>query len=203
MVNFSSATKINALVKSALQRNAETKENNTISALGVIPSNGTTIGLNSIIEGIDYNQRIGRTITSKNIQIDLFATAPAAGGNDAGFFALVYDSQPNSGIATFATIFDITAAQPGQAFKSTGTGVDKRFRVCWMEHFAVITGSEPFKMRKFWKCQDPSPVQYNQAPAVAPITGAYILCVGSMSNTGVVGTSSSFSINARYQFTDL
>lgn len=199
-VNFKAS--LPAVVKRILSSQMETKEVSAYQVTIPIPASGLTSILNNIAEGLDINNRVGRTVCSKNILIDYYITPPTTASLiDSGFAALVYDSQSNSTAATFGNIFDISVAPPGLSFKNTLSGTDKRFRVCWIEHYSVQSGGNSFKVRKFWKCQD-GKVEFNTSASAIAITGAYYLLFGSTNNTGSGLSSASITYNAKYQYTD-
>jgi hypothetical protein len=195
---------INSLVARAINAQAETKENPVGASLGIVPTGGTAIVLNNIAEGTDFNTRVGRTISPKNIQIDFSINPPNTVPNtDTGFVALVYDSQPNATAAAFYDIFLYGGSvTPGQAFKNTAAGYEKRFKICWIEHYAVGAGGDPVKMRKFWKCRE-GKTEFNTSSGAVAITGAYYICVGSVSNSGTGSTSAYWTYNSKFTFTDL
>lgn len=188
-------------VRRVLNRTTELKEiGKYYSAIHPTASTGYVAYINdSIATGGDINDRIGRHITSTQIQVDyqVYVTGQTL---DTGFVALVYDSQPNMGTPTFSNIFDDTLCPSGQAFRNTSQNGD-RFKVVKINQFAVSSaGPVVDKQRMYYKVPEAlQDTEYSSGSAGSPSTGLWILAIGSSNNSGTI-TSLDFLI--KYQFTD-
>lgn len=194
-----------AQVRKIMSKAGETKELNTYTA-ATNAAGGYTFCLNQIAEGDDDNQRNGRNIQPKSIYIDYYISGVTALSEDTGFVACVWDKQPNQATASFATVFDTTAATPGQAFKLNLANKD-RFQVLWFEPFIRQGGGTSggnaincrnrkfFDLMKFTKCE------YGGTAAAVPSTGAVLICMGSNTNSGTT-TSAQIAYNGRFAYND-
>lgn len=188
-------------VRRVLQRTTELKEiGKYYSAIHPTATTGYVAYINdSIATGGDINDRIGRHITSQQIQVDyqVYVTGQTL---DTGFVALVFDSQPNGGTPTFGDIFDDTLCPSGQAFRNTANNGD-RFKVAKIEQFAVSSaGPAVEKKRMYYKVPDAvQDTEYLTGSAGVPSTGLWMLAIGSTNNSGTI-LSLDFLI--KYQFTD-
>lgn len=210
---------IQSVIRRFLSSHAEAKELDTAAA-AVVVVNGYTNSLNSIAEGTDYTQRIGRHITPKYIVVDYWiqgASSASQGYFDAWYLSLVWDKQSDSGSAAYNTIYDMSAGNGyGQPFKATSTYKD-RFRILKEERGVIqntddgvagsiilgnFTGNIRGKM--FVKLEHPRyQCEFGVSGAAVPTVGNLLLCFGSNNNTGATTTSCSLTYNARFVFTDM
>lgn len=194
---------IHTLVVRELNKQAESKEITTYFNTNT-NTTGTVYVLNSVAEGTDYNNRIGRKIRSLQIQCDwTIYTTNTTFIPDSGFVALVLDKQPDGTGTGFGNIFDTSANNAGQAFRNTYQYPD-RFKVMWIEHFAISSaGPACQKFRKFHKVrEDMQDVSFPGSTATSPNTNAWYVCFGSVNpSSGSLLTYISF--NCKYQFKDM
>lgn len=194
-------TNLTKAVQRVLRKTTELKEvGKYYSAIHPTANTGYVAYINDqIATGGDINDRIGRHITSTQIQVDyqVYVTGQTL---DTGFVALVYDSQPNMGTPTFSNIFDDTLCPSGQAFRNTASFAD-RFKVCKINQWAVSSaGPVVDKQRMFFKIPESmADTEYSSGSSGSPATGLWILAIGSSNNSGTI-TSLDFLI--KYQFTD-
>lgn len=168
-----------------------------------VTQTGTVVLLNSVAEGDDVNNRIGRKVNVKQIDIMYHLVSTAI---DSAQVALVYDSQPNASNATYSQIFDLTASNPaGMAFKNTAT-FNKRFKVFWMDQQPDSDGSaDPTnyidRKRHFIKVPEAfQQVKYAGTTATTPNTGAWYLVFGAVNNTT---TTMNIRYTCKFQYTDM
>lgn len=205
---YSIQKNIQRTVFNTLSRQAESKEANTIITSANL-TGGYIQVLNNITEGTDYTQRIGRHISPRNIQVDYQILNPSS-QMDYGQVALVWDKSPDGGAATFNQIFDITSANPGNAFKNTSLYKD-RFRILWVDRFqlqseatSVLGNFESTRHSKFYKL--PSKFykcEYLSSGSSVPATGALYICMGSFLNGNGGLNGATLTANCRFTFTDL
>lgn len=80
---------------------------------------GSLADINTIAEGSDFNQRIGRKVRSKYLEYDLGVISTGSGTTPSDWtIHLVLDRQPNNTIATVAQILDVSVAPATYAFKN-------------------------------------------------------------------------------------
>lgn len=96
--------------------------------------------INSVGEGSDATQRIGRKITHNYIEVKLIINSYVTGPYDAGFWSIVLDRQPTGSLPAFTDIYDTTTASnvPGLACRNTLVNPD-RFKVLATEDYVVST----------------------------------------------------------------
>lgn len=190
----------------------EVKEFQVFATKNGVDQSGETVSLNSIAEGDDYNNRTGRRISGVGVYMDIIVDGPSTTtANDFGFMAVVLDKQPNASLPTFATIFDISTANPGQAFKNSFSRGD-RFEVLWLQPVATAfqagasvgnTLSTPSHIRHYIPLKgNAAKTLYNSANAEVPNTGALILCAGSFNNSATSTDNWRWSYNVKYTFVD-
>lgn len=121
----------------------------------------------SVPTGTDYNTRVGRSANHMYIEVNLVVTMEAdvtstdATYGDAGFWAIVFDRQPNGSTPAFSDIYDVSNGNPpGTAFRSTFNYQD-RFKVLANENWqagSVVkgvavtgggTGTAPYRCSRF------------------------------------------------------
>lgn len=175
-------------------------------SLSVVGVNGEVICLNSIGEGTEYNQRIGRLVHGRYIQMDIYATAPTDSSyQDSVTVALVYDRQPNNSTAAYNQVFDTSVIAIGQGFKQIALNSD-RFRIVRTWTTGVLdhaSSMDRARIRTFYKI----PRAYNLTRYIGsgsgvPQTGAWLVVVASIANTASAVSSASVQITCRYAFND-
>lgn len=197
---------LDSRVRRILRAASETKElNNYLS--GVNAAGGYISCINQVGEGDDDYQRNGRNIQPKAVVIDYYITLLSANIEDTGFVALIWDKQPNGGAATFANIYDTSAASPGLALRNTSSFKD-RFVVLWMEPFVrqnnqstAFGNFQNIRNRKYYSFPDNWRCEYGATAASVPTTGAVYIVMGSNNNSGT-GTSATLVANCRFTFND-
>lgn len=216
-----------AKVKKIIRDDADHKEVTTNVFTALNSTQAVTQLVNGVAEGVTNLTRIGKVITGMYIEVDLgiynyeSGTATAANSaGDFGFWAIVYDRQTNSGLATFANIFDQSnSGIAGVTFRKTTTFQD-RFHIVAREEWqvgqasggattpTVVTGAQPYHIKRFidlskiMKGQDQK-TDFNGTDAtVSSIDkGNFIFCCAgtlcsATSITQVVG-------QVKYRYTDL
>lgn len=210
-----SKVSLKSVVKRQIAALAEVKELDSWSPL-VNQSGGNALCVNQVPEGTDYNQRVGRHISSKYFYVDYYVNPPAGAAgtavSDTGLISLVWDRQSDAVGVSYSTIFDTTSASPGQALKLNAQYKD-RFTILWTEMFVVqslqagaLSGSGNFidvRKRKFTKLTGgKEKCEFGASGAAVPTTGALYLCFGTENNT--IGTgSASVNYNYRYAYSDI
>lgn len=182
------------------------------SVSGSIPANGTVLLLNSIGQGNDINQRIGRVIKMLGCQYRYAVQGPTASINgDWLRVTLVWDSQSNNGFSPLYTdIFDNSAGgSPINWLKNTRQYAD-RFTLIKDETIAVqnqvntnASGAE-FQTYKTGYCSLRSfgETQFIATGSGMPGTGSLLLCISTLQNTGLSSTSASMAGNFKITFSD-
>lgn len=177
-----------------------------ISAASAIPAGGQVIGLNSIAEGTDYTQRVGRQIAMKMLQLDLYLYPPTTPGVFDTFQAVVIIDKAGQGaVPAYGDIFDTTVAGPAQAFFNAKSNVN-RFRIVKSFYGTVQNGSPDIPKLIRQKIKLPAGlarVTYGATGAVLPLTNALYLVIASRTNTGNLVSCAAFQILSRLSFIDL
>lgn len=217
--------KLAGLVKRMISSKAEAKEvlTSLTSTLNATQSN--VILISGVAEGTDYNQRVGRSVSHKYIQIRVIInqqpqSAAANTFGDAGFWSIVLDRQPNGALSSFTNIYDTSAgaAVPGLAFRNTALYQD-RFIVLAREEWSTgstVTGNvgstggsgaAPYVCERFVdltkKIGRDGQQKFNGTDAtISSINeGALLFVVASSNSTANVPIS--VIGNAKYRFTDM
>lgn len=164
---------------------------------------GIIVQLNNIVAGTDYNQRIGRHMYMKSIDINLLLNPAVTSNTEFSLFALVHDRQTNGIAPIFSDIYDISIVTNGAlAFKNTRRFTD-RFTILWEER-SVTQGATGNYENTYWRKHIPirtelKEVEYENATASLPAHGAlYLVAI----NTSVAGTPPTISYGSKLTFYD-
>lgn len=218
-----------SLVKKMIGRQAEKKEvltsvNSTLTAA----AQANVILLNGIAEGTDYTQRVGRSATHQYIEVNIgiystvIGEATATQVGDFGFWALVYDRQPNGAQAAFTDMFDdsLGLGAVGTDFRITSTNQD-RFKILCREEWSVgannvgavasASGAVPYHIKKFVdlskaKGQDARGKYSGTGGSITAIDEGSILfvCASALANLSAgVGAETKVLGQCKYRFTDM
>lgn len=207
----------------AINSRAEKKYNdlfiNDSTTLALGSSNGVLYGLNFIAEGIESNQRIGKSVTHSYLELDIqfqVATqAIQAAQVGAAFpvrYSIVFDRQPNGAAPAFTDIYDnATITNLTQTYRNVSKFPD-RFLVLKSESFDIVLGQTILKKRvylqlnKILKGRD-SETKYNgTTAAVASLSHGTLLlavCCDVGSTTAVGAGVCVFQVGSRYRYTDM
>lgn len=180
-----------AQIKKVIRRDQETKYlDNLID--GVDLASGSVTSLNSISEGVDDGERIGRRIRTKYIQAHI-----AAGSTTTcrTWVALVLDRQPNNAVATFA---DIMTGQLGFELKNVQNNPE-RFKLLVRKDIDISSnGPNQLDLSMFYQFPvDNKDGDVSYSTTDVPTTNMIYLVGGTSNVDGVfvVGT-------IRYAYTD-
>jgi len=178
-----------ALIKRVMASQEERKYLDNYQA-STTSTAGTTACINQIAEGDDYNNRIGRKVSLKNIQYDVFIDVSNAAATEAGFWCLVLDKQSNNALAGYTTVFDTSVIAAPFAFKNDAT-FQERFQMLKFEPFVVSpSGNGGCHYRGFLPLETLLPedqvVQYAGTAAGVPNKNAILMCYGSTGGAGDV-----------------
>lgn len=196
------------MVRRIIERTAEAKELYTSSASTNVTTTGTVVPINNIAQGDDINNRTGKSIKTKQIDIQYRVISNTTNALGVSQVALVYDSQPNGTAPTYSAIFDITNINAGMAFRNTANFAD-RFKIFWIDQLPetetddVSLSGYVHRGRKFIKVRMDDPraeVRYGGTTAAVPNSGAWYLAFGDGVNTT---TNCSIQYACKYQFTDM
>jgi len=156
--------------------------------------------LNGIARGDDINQRNGREVTMKSIQLKGFMMATAGTGADQLIRTLiVYDRQTNAAALTALQV--LTLADP---IAPRNLENRRRFKILWDKTATINAASEPGTMRYFeWYRRLAHPITFNTdggATVAAITTGSlYAITIG----TNAVGATAGYSqFNCRIRYVD-
>lgn len=213
---------LNSMVRKAIGNAAEAKEvvnqfTQTFNATKVF-----TTCLNLLTEGTEYNNRVGRSVTHKYVEVSIglvnslanTSTAITSQG-DYGFWAIVLDRQPNQGLATFSTIFD---ESDGLGNRITYSNQD-RFKIICREEWSIGgnfqpptaanggTGAVPYHIHKWvdlsrMQGRDGKAKYTGNAGTIADLDeGAILFVMGSTLTTATANTV--LTANIKYRYTDM
>lgn len=197
---------VGQIVQREILKTAEMKENNSFASNTVSTTSGTVVVLNFIGEGDDANNRNGRKITTRAIDVKYRYLSTSANALSSAQVALVYDATPAASVATYATIFDTSSASAGISFKNTLNNKD-RFKVFWMDELPESNGSDStngytHRKRHYTSLKHFEAFQrtgYGATAASTPNTGGWYLCFGDTLNTT---SQALITYNVKYQYTD-
>lgn len=139
-------------VERAVARYQEKKALQVYSAQAAFTSTGSTL-LNGIAEGDSVNNRDGRLIMLKSLDISVMIAAGAAPTTNAyGTWFVVYDRQTNGANISFTEVYDTsTISDPALAHRNPS--FYERFKVLCREDFGIqgesgIDSPQPLTWRK-------------------------------------------------------
>jgi len=170
---------------------------------GVPPVGGISYCINQIAAGTDFFNRIGRHIKVVGIDFDMTFIPTATGNFDFGLAALVYDRQPNVSLATYADVY-AGGPPPGISFVNLATNAN-RFQILksWVcPPLNNLAGEAPRFRGTVRVPRNLVDVEYSSSSATIPSTGAFLILVGSFTNSGLMATSISTGFSTRILFTD-
>lgn len=158
--------------------------------------------LNGLVPGTGDNQRLGRRIQMKSIELKAYTSADTTTTINIVRFAIVLDRQANGAAPAFTDIYD--AASP-TALRNISN--KPRFKVLWDSGVIPIvgnittpaTGQELVTMEKYRKID--IPVQYNNGTAgdITDITtnSLYFVAVGAIAS-GTADSQLTGKVRVRY-----
>jgi len=99
----------------------------------------TAVVLNAIPQGADFNNRIGRKVYNKSLQLRGWVqNANTQGSEDFCRLVVLYDAQPNAALPTFATTFkDANAAAASTVLSGLNIDERERFKILLSEEFLI------------------------------------------------------------------
>lgn len=179
---------------------------------GAIPGIGAILLLNSLGQGTDINQRIGRVIKAIGLQYKFLAIGPTASGQgDFLRVSLVWDNQSNNGASPLYTdIFDSSAGGNQITwFKNTRQYAD-RFTIFKDMTIPVqnqIASAESAAMPPTYQqgyidlssCKE---TQWLSTSSGMPSTGSLLIAISTFLGGGSSATSASLVGNFKFTFQD-
>jgi Satellite tobacco necrosis virus coat protein. len=203
-------------VRRLIMRDHETKESYPNAGSASLSATGTVTLLNGVAQGSDLNNRIGRQVNHKQLQLNcavssgLTNTLPLC-----GFWAVVMDTDEAGALPAFGDIFDTANGLADFAFALRNTFNQKeRFIILKMEEFVLNpTSAEcalswreyiPLDKSTKLKPRNKIGVYDGTTSAVADVGKNALYFVSCKSNNAAFGSAQTGSIimNAKYQFTD-
>lgn len=83
----------------------------TAQAVYALDSTGTVALLNGVAQGADFNQRIGRKITMRSVQIrGLITPQDASVSSNLGRIMIIYDTQPNGALPAITDVLNVASS---------------------------------------------------------------------------------------------
>jgi len=170
-----------------------------VSTALAINTTSAMLLLNGIERGDDINQRNGREVTMKSIQLKMATTVTAGDGTDQIHRVLVvYDRQTNGAPLTTAQVLQTT-----DCFSPRNLENRKRFKILFDRTYNLNASGEPGSkhvLRFYRRLLHPITFNGGDAGNVADIiTGSlYMIVVGS-NVAGVTAGSSTGTCRIRYQ----
>ena len=171
---------------------SEWKQIDTYTGSIVADTTGALGLVNGCIQGADRNNRVGREITMRSIQVTgLSAVTSATGLDQTHRVLLVYDSQPNGTALTVAQVLDTTGINVTLAQKNRD-GI-RRFTILLDRLMRLNSNAEPGgaeAWRYYRRCNLPVRFNSGNAGTVADIeTGSlYLISLGSLAAGATAGT---------------
>lgn len=200
---------LNRRIKSIISKVAERKENDNVFSGNLIAlslTQNTFVGsLNSIAEGSDSNQRIGRSINLASVEMDISLLSNNVSWD--GFYAIVLDRQPNSSLPSFSDIFDVST------LGFVNVGIALRNTLSYQDRFVVLKRGE-INLNTSVNTQTHDKVfvdlgrlkgmdrtaNYSGSGAVVPNNAAVLVTIAGSTNAAL---STSFLANCKLRFTDM
>lgn len=173
----------------------------------VVPAAGWVGCINSVAEGTDYTNRLGRKLNGRYIQIDAYFSPPTTNPNlDTCLLNIVYDRQPNNATAGYSDIFDTTTVPIGLMFRQLAKN-QERFKIVRTWVVGPMNQNTPTsgaRIRSYYAIpKSKSQCRYIGTAATVPETGAWLVTVASFANTAAAATACTATIACRFAFIDL
>ena len=161
---------------------------------------GAILLLNGIARGEDYNQREGRQIFMKHMELRIQNAVTGGTGVDQHHrYLLVLDSQPNGGALTITNVLESvsTLAYPNLDYR-------QRFRILLDKTVVLNATAEPFSHtfeKHFLRLNIPVTFNNGNTGTIADIAtnSLYFIALGTQA-AGV--TAGSCTVTSRIRFTD-
>lgn len=116
----------------------------------VTTANPNTVGspvlLNGLTKGDDYNNRDGRQVRWKSIQMLLRATMHASATNTTIRYWCFLDKQPNAAAPTSGDLVDVSASSPVDAFRN----LSNRKRFVFLKEFRFTLDTDNSETTRKW-----------------------------------------------------
>jgi len=160
---------------------------------------GAVTLLNGIARGDDINERSGRQVTLKSIQMKVFSTATSGTGIDQiQRIMVIYDRQTNAAALTIAQVLNSASPMSQRNLENRA-----RFTILYDKTFPINADGESGSKRYFsWYRKLNHPVTFNSGDAgtVADITtgSLYFLTVGTVA-PGATAGSTNGTFRVRYE----
>lgn len=150
--------------------------------------------------GPDFNQRLGRQITLKSIQINgTVAVVPATGTDQVVRVLYVYDKNPNAIALSVLDVLDLVTVSSMRNLNNRD-----RFHILYDMKFCLNSSGEPGSQAQFThyrKLNKPVVFNASNAGTIADVNTGSVYAIGIGSN--VLGvTSGTGSLTSRIRFTD-
>lgn len=182
-------TSMATMVRRVLENSEEKKYIETQAVTTDMPAAGSTVLLNAVAEGTDFNQRIGRKVRVKYIYYDVSVEITTAGiaavASLPVAWHLVLDRQSNNATAGYGTIFDTSIISEPFCFKNDAQ-FEKRFKILKSNRTVIgssVTGNQLYRESGWipFEKMDPEDqmVQYTGSTAVAPNKNALLIAFAS------------------------
>jgi len=185
------------------------------NVLSVAPgSSGAIFGCNSIAEGNEFNQRVGRSILPVAVEYDIALLPPQnSGTTDCGIIEIIWDKQGNGAAPALTDLFDTSVVNAAFGFLNISKYRDrfvvlKTFPVGYYDCAAYATSGNAYPMPQqigSFPCRWRGRVSLKRfktsflaSGGTIPATGSiYLVAVGSNASTS---TTLSFSIYGGVRF---
>lgn len=192
-----------------ISKSPEIKYVDTATNTGITQT-GTVDSLNLTAQGSDNNQRIGRKITVKNIQIkgqvaattaDLGTAAAYPESSDTIRVAIVYDKQTNGAVPTYSQIFNAGAGLYAP-FSPRNLDYIDRFVVLASESLNIsVSGPNGVNFERFIKCSLETRYDNTTAVIASVESGGFFLVYADINGSGA--NNATLTCWIRVQFTDM
>lgn len=196
----------NPSMKQAIQRALLAKQERKYletALVGVdLPNTGSITNLNSVAEGTDFNNRLGRKVKPLYLQYEYFITATAGQIQNtpvAWRFVFVWDKQANGANPTVAQVLDTSVIGVTNAMKNISL-YSERFKILKEERGSVFNGGMINTVGSgFLKLDHFDDVQWSAAAAGVPNTGGLLVLYASneAATNNVI-----MSLGTRFCYTD-
>lgn len=159
-------------------------------------TSGTLVGLNSIAEGTDFNQRIGRKVRAKYLEYDVAFTPGSTQVLTANYtWAIVLDRQPNNALPTYANVFDTSVITTKPFTFKNVAQFQERFKIIKQVVGQVQVGSSGFATGNECRCKGYLPlistqgkkddiIHWSGSGSGVPNTNNYVFIYSSDLGTG-------------------
>jgi len=184
--------------RSIIQRITELKVF-TITSASLVSVTGTVNSLSNVLQGTDVNNRVGRHIYAKYLDIVWSLQLAGSPSPESVNVSLFVDSSSSGGLPAFSQVFDTGSSNAGCSLQAVATNVNRFHRLYTVDLPLSLSG--PASLTGRARIRIPAKYadfEFISSATAYPITNALFLTFGSL----VSSTSTNLSYSCQLCFED-